>query len=89
MRHDNLYATPNQVQIHSRPKLWKLRDLQMCSRFLEVFKAYVPAVETEAATTINEIWTKLNTGVLMTIEEVCDITKPLDGEMKLGGGIRM
>ena len=77
MRHANLYATPNQVLIHSPPKEWKLRDHQMCSRFQEVFKAYVLTVETEAAITIDEIWTKLNTGVLMTIDEVCDTTKTL------------
>ena len=41
------------------PKEWKLRDLQTCSRFQEVFKAHVPAVETEAATTTEEIWAKL------------------------------
>ena len=33
-----------------RSKVWKLRDPQMRSRFQEVFKAHVPAVETEAAT---------------------------------------
>ena len=39
-----------------RPKVWKLRDPQTCSRFQEVFKAHVPALETEAATTTEEIW---------------------------------
>ena len=29
------------------PKMWKLRYPQTCSRFQEVFKAHVPAVETE------------------------------------------
>ena len=43
-----------------------------------------PAVETEAATTTEEIWAKLKTGLLKTTEEVCGTTKPL----KLGGGIR-
>ena len=39
---------------------------QTCSRFQEVFKAHVPAVETEAATTTEEIWAKLKTGLLKT-----------------------
>ena len=38
------------------PKVWKFRDPQTCSRFQEVFKAHVPAVETEGATTTEEIW---------------------------------
>ena len=58
------------------PKVWKLRDPQTCSRFQEVFKAHVPAVETEAATTTEEIWAKLKTGLLKTTEEVCSTTKP-------------
>ena len=37
-------------------KVWKLRDPQTCSRFQEVFKAYVPAQDIEAATTTEEIW---------------------------------
>ena len=37
-------------------KVWKLRDPQTCRRFQEVFKAYVPAQDTEAATTTEEIW---------------------------------
>ena len=48
------------------PKVWKLRDPQRCSPFQEVFKAHVPAVETEAATTTEEIWAKLKTGLLKT-----------------------
>ena len=36
----------------------------------------VPAVETEAATTTEEIWAKLKTGLLKTTEEVCGTTKP-------------
>ena len=52
------------------PNVWKLRDPQMCSRFQEVFKAHVPAVETEAATTTEEIWAKLKTGLLKSTEEV-------------------
>ena len=59
-----------------RPKVWKLRDPQTCSWFQEVFKAHVPAVETEAATTTEEIWAKLKTGLLKTTEEVCGTTKP-------------
>ena len=59
-----------------RPKVLKLRDPQTCSRFQEVFKAHVPAVETEAATTNEEIWAKLKTGLLKTTEEVCGTTKP-------------
>ena len=58
------------------PKVWKLRDPQTCSRFQEVFKAHVPAVETDAATTTEEIWAKLKTGLLKTTEEVCSTTKP-------------
>ena len=42
-----------------RKKVLKLRDPQMCSRFQEVFKAHVPAVETEAETSTEEIWAKL------------------------------
>ena len=50
-----------------RPKVWKLRDPLTCSRFQEVFKAHVPTVETEAATTTTEeIWAKLKTGLLKT-----------------------
>ena len=41
-----------------------------------VFKAHVPPVETEAATTTEEIWAKLKTGLLKTTEEVCGTTKP-------------
>ena len=59
-----------------RPKVWKLRDAQTCSRFQEVFKAHVPAVETVADTTTEEIWVKLKTGLLKTTEEVCGTTKP-------------
>ena len=58
------------------PKVWKLRDPQTCSRFQEVFNAYVPTVETEAAITTEEIWVKLKTGLLKTTEEVCGTTKP-------------
>ena len=56
--------------------MWKLRDPQTCSRLQEVFKAHVLAVETEAATTTEEIWAKLKTGLLKTTEEVCGTTKP-------------
>ena len=47
---------PHQIKhkFTQRPKVWKLRDPQACSRFHEVFKAYVPPVETEAATTTEE-----------------------------------
>ena len=34
------------------PKVWKLKYPRRCSCFQEVFKAHVPAVETEEATTI-------------------------------------
>ena len=43
----------------SRKKVLKLRDPHMCSRFQEVFKAHVPAVETEAETSTEEIGAKL------------------------------
>ena len=36
----------------------------------------MPAVETKAATTTEEIWAKLKTGLLNTTEEVCGTTKP-------------
>ena len=36
----------------------------------------MPAVETEAATTTEEIWAKLKTGLLKTTEEGCGTTKP-------------
>ena len=36
----------------------------------------MPAVKTEAATTTEEIWAKLKTGLLKTTEEVCGTTKP-------------
>ena len=71
-----------------RPKVWKLRDPQTCSRFQEVFKAHVPSVETEVATTTEEILAKLKTGLLKTTEEVWAQRSPTDGDVKLGGGIR-
>ena len=64
------------LYIEGHRKVWKFRDPQTCSRFHEVFKAHVPAVETEAATTTEEIWAKLKTGLLKTTEEVCGTTKP-------------
>ena len=36
----------------------------------------MPAVETVADTTTEEIWAKLKTGLLKTTEEVCGTTKP-------------
>ena len=36
----------------------------------------MPAVKTEAATSTEEIWAKLYTGLLKTTEEVCGTTKP-------------
>ena len=36
----------------------------------------MPAVEAEVATTTEEIWMKLKTGLLKTTEEVCRTTKP-------------
>ena len=75
---DMMIDMPSQIKCKfiPRPKVWKLRDPQTCSWFQEVFKAHVPAVETEAATTTEEIWTKLKTGLLKTTEEVCGTTKP-------------
>ena len=75
---DTMIDMPPQIKrkFTPRPKVWKLRDPQTCSRFQEVFKAHVPAVETEAATTTEEIWAKLKTGLLKTTEEVCGTTKP-------------
>ena len=75
---DMMIDMPPQIKrkFTPRPKVWKLRDPQTCSRFQEVFKAHVPAVETEAATTTEEIWAKLKTGLLKTTEEECGTTKP-------------
>ena len=75
---DMMIDMPPQIKrkFTPRPKVWKLRDPQTCSRFQEFFKAHVPAVETEAATTTEEIWAKLKTGLLKTTEEVCGTTKP-------------
>ena len=75
---DMMIDMPPQIKrkFTPRPKVWKLRDPQTCSRFQEVFKAHVPAVETEAPTTTEEIWAKLKTGLLKTTEEVCGTTKP-------------
>ena len=75
---DMMIDMPPQIKrkFTPRPKVWKLRDPQTCSRFQEVFKAHVPTVETEAATTTEEIWAKLKTGLLKTTEEVCGTTKP-------------
>ena len=75
---DMMIDMPPQIKrkFTPRPKVWKLRDPQTCGRFQEVFKAHVPAVETEAATTTEEIWAKLKTGLLKTTEEVCGTTKP-------------
>ena len=57
-----------------------IRSSLTCARLKKkceyVFKAHVPAVETEAATTTEEIWAKLKTGLLKTTEEVCGTTKP-------------
>ena len=36
----------------------------------------MPALETEADTTTEELWAKLKTGLLKTTEEVCGTTKP-------------
>ena len=55
-----------------RPKEWKLRDPQMCSLFQEVFKEKVA----EVATTTEEIWAKLKTGLLKITEELSGTTKP-------------
>ena len=75
---DMMIDMPPQIKrkFTPRPKVWKLRDPQTCSRFQEVFKAHVPPVETEAATSTEEIWAKLKTGLLKTTEEVCGTTKP-------------
>ena len=50
---DMMIDMPPQIKrkFTPHPKVWKLRDPQTCSRFQEVFKAHVPTVETEAATT--------------------------------------
>ena len=75
---DMMIDMPPQIKrkFTPRPKVWKLRDPQTCSRFQEVFKAHVRAVETKVATTTEEIWAKLKTGLLKTTEEVCGTKKP-------------
>ena len=75
---DMMIDMPPQIKrkFTPHPKMWKLRDPQTCSRFQEVFKAHVPAVETEAATSTEEIWVKLKADFLKTTEEVCGTTKP-------------
>ena len=75
---DMMIDMPPQIKCKftPRPKVWKLRDPQTCNRFQEVFNAHVPVVETEAATTTEEIWAKLKTGLLKTTEVVCGTTKP-------------
>ena len=45
----------------------------------------MPALETEAAATIEEIWVKLKTGLLKTTEEVCGTTKPHRWRRETGG----
>ena len=87
---DMMIDTPPKIKrkFTPRPKVWRLRDTQTCSRFQEVFKAHVPAVETEGDISSEEIWAKLKTVLLKTTEEVCGTTKPTDGVVKLGGGIR-
>ena len=39
------------MHMHHRQKVLKLRDPETCSGFQEVFKAHVPTVENELATT--------------------------------------
>ena len=84
---DTIIDMPPQIKCKftPHPKVWKLRNPQTCSRFQELFKAHVPTVETEAATTTEEIWAKLKTGLLKTIEEVCGTTKL---RRRRRGGIR-
>ena len=74
---DMMINMPSQIKhkFNTRPKVWKLRDPQTCSRFQEVFKAHT--VEKKEATTTEEIWSKLKTGLLKTTEEMCGTTKPL------------
>ena len=47
----------------------------------------MPPMETEAATTTEEIWAKLKTGLLKTTEEVCGTTMPHLRRRENGGGI--
>ena len=65
---DKMIDMPPQIKrkFTPHPKVWKLRDPQTCSWFQEVFKACVHAVETEVASTTDEIWAKLKTGLLKT-----------------------
>ena len=87
---DMMIDMPPQIKhkFTSPPKVWKLRDPQTCSRFQEVFKAHVPDVETEAATTTEEILAKFKRGLLKTTEEVCGTTNAHRWHLQLGGGIR-
>ena len=66
-----------------RQKVWNFQDRQTCSRFQEVFKAHVLAVETEAATTIEEIGVKIKTCVLKAQQSRTDCeVKPVGGKRK-------
>ena len=87
---DMMIDMPPQIKriFTPRPKVWKLRDPQTCSRFQEVIKAHVPAVETEAATTTEEIWVKLKIGLLKTTEKWCGTTKPHRWRCEISGRIR-
>ena len=89
---DMMIDMPPQIKrkFTPRPKVWKLRDPQTCSRFQEVFKAHVPAVETEAATTTvrgnlgetQDRFAEDNRG------GVRHNKAPPKVDVKLGGGIR-
>ena len=66
------------------PKVWILK----CVADSRKSSNHVLAIETEAATTTEEIWAKLKTGLLKTTEEACGTTEPHRCDIKLGGGIR-
>ena len=51
LRHDDCDVAPNLVQIY--------RSKSVEARSLDVFKAHVPTVESDVASTIGEVWAKL------------------------------
>ena len=48
----------------------------------------MPAVETEAATTTEEIWAKLKTGLRKQLRRCVAQQNTTNGDVKLGDGIR-
>lgn len=59
-----------------RPKVWKLKDPEICKHFEEAFASRVSASVRGDDTTTEEIWANLKTGLLETTEKVCGLTRP-------------